>query len=205
MRPQRHEKEMRVQVELRVMPLHLGADIVLGGDWLHSLQRVTLNYTGRGGGEQQQQQQQQGQQQEGPPSLMEDSAESDSDASRCSFATAASMEDLITASESSDSERGLTEAEDEAQELVCALHDLPGPAQDAGANGDRIPFVRAGRRSTCSPANVRIKLQGTTPRAWRAVGKTTRLRFGTLPALSMRRRLVDGGLQGGHAGKPDAC
>ncbi|KAK3239942.1 hypothetical protein CYMTET_50164 [Cymbomonas tetramitiformis] len=43
------------------------------------------------------------------------------------------MEDLITASESSDSERGLTEAEDEAQELVCVLHDLPGPAQDAGA------------------------------------------------------------------------
>eukprot|EP00854_Cymbomonas_tetramitiformis_P034378 gene34378-biopygen27843 len=77
MRPQRHEKEMRVQVvdgstydanscirpklaaetrkgvylrqvELRVMPLHLGVDIVLGGDWLRSLQRVTLDYTGRG-------------------------------------------------------------------------------------------------------------------------------------------------------------
>ncbi|KAK3233402.1 hypothetical protein CYMTET_56302 [Cymbomonas tetramitiformis] len=59
--------------------------------------------------------QQHEQQQEAPPSLMEDSAESDSDASRCSSATAASMEDLITASESS--ERGLTEAENEAQEL----------------------------------------------------------------------------------------
>ncbi|KAK3238948.1 hypothetical protein CYMTET_51083 [Cymbomonas tetramitiformis] len=87
MRPQRHEKEMRVQV-------------VDGST-----------------GEQPQEQQQE-QQQEGPPPLMEDSAESDSDASRCSFATAASMEDLITGSESSDSDRGLTEAEDEAQELV---------------------------------------------------------------------------------------
>ncbi|KAK3248173.1 hypothetical protein CYMTET_42354 [Cymbomonas tetramitiformis] len=71
---------------------------------------------------------------------MEDSAESDSDASRCSFATAASMEDLITASESNDSERGLTKAGDEGQELVCALHDLPGPARDAGGRWGPHPL-----------------------------------------------------------------
>ncbi|KAK3287102.1 hypothetical protein CYMTET_5370 [Cymbomonas tetramitiformis] len=101
------------------------------------------------------------------------------------------------------------EAEDPTSPLDQAA--LPSDASDddspqRGANGDRISFVRAGRRSTCSPANVVIKLQETTPGAWRAVGRTTpSLRFGTPPALSMRRRLVDGGLQGGHAGKPDAC
>ncbi|KAK3272219.1 hypothetical protein CYMTET_19463 [Cymbomonas tetramitiformis] len=42
--------------------------------------------------------------------VVEDSVDSDNDASRCSCATAASMEDLITASEFSDIEQGLTDS-----------------------------------------------------------------------------------------------
>ncbi|KAK3238565.1 hypothetical protein CYMTET_51435 [Cymbomonas tetramitiformis] len=104
-------------------------------------------------------------------------------AARSSFA----VEDLIAASESSDNEQGLTEAEDEAQELVCASHDLPGPAQDTGGRDPAEGLESSWEDDALALWDTARTLNETTARG-RRTARSSRRKAGRLlsnPATSL--------------------